>query len=258
MRRTQTEEYWRDEFDVTEEDLGVLYELFLEEGVPRSMAYLAERLIERRCQEEEAALQKALEEKGTIYQPRDSYAVGERLFFPALGGVTGTVVGVRPGENPEVGEFSVIQVELEGTGGVTEFAADFPLPHKLNREEEVLPPAELYRRYGHYLLSNLWERLEASPDFVHFGDQWFLGGLMAEVHVGHLNIAEAMIDLAGAPLTSEALLEEVDLGEDIPLTARVFSLNYALARDERFVNVGSHSSPRWFLAYHQVEEEVLA
>ncbi|HID86587.1 MAG TPA: hypothetical protein EYP55_04305 [Anaerolineae bacterium] len=258
MRRTQTEEYWRDEFDVTEEDLGILYELFLEEGVPRSTDYLAQRLMERRCQEEEEALQKALEGKGTVYQPRDSYAVGERLFFPALGGVTGTVVGVRPGENPGYGEFSVIQVELEGTEGVREFAADFPLPHRLNRDEKVLPPAELYRRYGHYLLSNLWERLEASPDFVHFGDQWFLGGLMVEVHVGHLNIAEAMIDLADAPLTSEELLKEMELSEDIPLAARIFSLNYALAQDERFVNVGSEGSPRWFLAYHQAEEVVSA
>lgn len=252
MRRTQTGEYWRDEFDVTEEDLGGLYELFLEEGEPRPTTYLAERLIERRCQEEEETLQKALEKKGVIYQPRESYAVGERLIFPALGGVLGTVVSVRPGENPELGEFSVIQVEMEGRGRVREFAADFSFSHRLNREEKVLLPGELYRRYSQYLLSKLWERLEASPDFVHVGDQWFLGGLMAEVHIGHLNIAEAMIDLADAPLTSEALLEEVELDAEVPLTARVFSMNYALALDDRFMNVGSQNSPRWFLAYEGV------
>jgi hypothetical protein len=253
MRRTQTEEYWRDEFDVTEEDVELLYELFLEDGGPRPTAYLTERLIERRCQEEEAALQEMLERKGTIYQPMDRYDVGQRLFFPVLGGVTGTVVGARRGENPDYGEFSVIQVEMERPGEMREFAADFPLPHKLNREERILSPQELYRRYGQYLLGTLWERLEASPDFVHFGDQWFLGGLVSEIHVGHLNIAEAMIDLADAPLPSDVLLEEMELDEEIPPAARIFSLNYALAGDERFVNMGSESSPRWFLKYHRGE-----
>jgi hypothetical protein len=257
MRRTQAEEYWRDEFDVTEKDLAVLYELFLEEGEPRFTAYLAQQMVERRCQEEEAALQKALEKKGTVYQPRDSYAVGQHLIFPALDGGTGTVVGVRPGDNPEYGEFNVIQVELGGAGGVREFAADFRPPHRLNREEKVLPSGDLYRRYSPYILGKLWERLEASSDFVHFGDQWFLGGLMAEVHIGHLNIAEAMIDLADAPLTPEDLLREIEVSGDIPLTARVFSLNYAMVRDERFVNVGSQNSPRWFLAYRQAEEVIL-
>lgn len=257
MRRTQTEEYWRDEFSVTDEDVEYLYTLFLEEGVPYSTAYLARRLMEKRCREEEEALQKAAE-KGAIYQPKDSYVEGQRLRFPALGEAIGTVVGVRPGENPEYGQFSVIQVELEGAGGIKEFAADFQLPHRLNRDERQLTPKELYRRYGRYLRGRLWERLEGHPEFVHFGDQWFLDGLMVEVHIGHLNIAEAMIDVAASPLPSEALLEEVDLGEDIPLAARAFSLNYALARDKRFVNRGSDSSPLWFLAYHQTEEAVSA
>jgi hypothetical protein len=82
---------------------------------------------------------------------------------------------------------------------------------------------------------------------VSFRDEWFLKGLLADIHEGHLNIAEAMLDVKGMPLPAQELLQELDLPTEISPSAQVFSLNYALAQDERFDDVGNDEQSLWFL-----------
>jgi hypothetical protein len=91
------------------------------------------------------------------------------------------------------------------------------------------------------------ERLEATDDIVPFGDLWLSKAMMADIHVGHLNIAEAMVDVSGAPLPTEELLKEIDLTDEISLPIQVFSLNHALANDERFKDVGTTGKMLWYL-----------
>ena len=57
-RRTQTPEYWVDEFAVHKEDVEYLYEWLVEENEPRTLDQLGAKLVERRCQREELALAK--------------------------------------------------------------------------------------------------------------------------------------------------------------------------------------------------------
>lgn len=251
MQPIETLEFWREEFEITEEDREHLYAHFLETGVPHTTEELVRLIIQRRVQQVEKTRQAQLTAEGTVFQPRESYEVGQWLVFPALGeGVAGEVIGVRPGENPEYGDFKVIQVALEGDG-IREFAAEFPLPHVLNIEERRIDLEQLCRSYGDLVRDAVLRALGGHPDYVRYSDQWLLQGLLADVHVGHLNIAEAMIVIAGEPLPTERLLEEIELPEDIPLETQLFSLNLALHNDRRFTNVGAISRPLWALAYQQ-------
>ena len=253
VRETQTPSYWQ-EFALDDRDLDYLYELFLEDdNRPRTVDDLALALVRRRCEVEKTVIERELT-RGTPFQPKDAYELGEQVVFPAFGYALGSVVGMRPGNNPKYGEFAVIQVQFEVDGRIREFASQLDFPHKLNREEGqlltgegLLPPIELYSQYGSYVRAKLLERLQQSSEFVRFRDEWYLKGLLAEIHEVHLNIAEAVLDVRGVPLPAEELLPELDMPTDISPAAQVFSVNHALAQDGRFDDVGDGNRSRWFL-----------
>lgn len=248
MKPTDTAEYWRVGFTITKEDITYLYEYLLESGIPQTIEELTRQVMENRVRVEAEALEQEQRGKGAIYRPKNQYTVGDRLRFPALDGLSGVVVGVRPGENPDYGQFRVIQVKIDGTGEIREFAAEFNQPHPLNEEAPTISLDDLYRRNGSAVARVLRLALEDNPEFVSYGDVWFLRDLLPEVHIGQLNIAEAVIDMAGEPLSTEVLLKEVELPATVAEPTRVFALNLALAGDERFANVGNDSRPRWALA----------
>ncbi|WP_448593800.1 hypothetical protein [Thermoflexus hugenholtzii] len=240
--------------EITEADLEALLNRFLEDPLPRTDEELARILIRQRLQEVEERRRAAL--AGTRpFRPRDRYEVGERLFFPHMGFAVGTVVGIREGHNPEIGPFKVIQVRFEEDGTVREFAAEYPLPHRLNDldgwrgpDEKELRPEVIWDRWGQRIREQLRARLEASPDFVRVGDHWFPRALLVELHEGHLNLVEAVLDVHnGGPLSPEELLPHLELPADVPLPLRVFSLNAALYRDPRFDEVGPAGQFLWFL-----------
>ncbi len=250
--QTQTEAYWRRDFKLRPEDLESIYDAMLEDGRPRSLDDLVCDVMERHCRREAQARQPA---EAQLYRPREHYSVGQQLVFPNLGYATGQVVALRPGRNPRFGEFSVITVAFAEERGTHDYAADFQPPHSLNElneeapatEEGELAIAELCERYGEPVREALRQALHESPEFVPYNGQWFLRGLLAEVHVGHLNLAEAIIDVAGHPLTTEETLQQVELAADVKPEARVFAMDLALQQDGRFDNVGTATSPRWFL-----------
>jgi len=253
--KTQTAEYWREDLVIDDQDLEHLYGLILEGGMPQTPDQLTLALMEWRCRSEEATIRAELE-KGEPYRPKESYEVGQQIVFPALSYALATVTGVRPGYNPQYDPFKVIQVRFEDEEGIREFAAELNHPHKLNVEGNgsellagELSPAELYAAYGSRVRQKLEERLQAgsSWEFVNFGDEWFLKGLVADIHVGHLNIAEAALDVKGAPLPPEELLKVLELPTDLDQPVQIFSLNYALRGDNRFDDVGTDDNVLWFL-----------
>jgi hypothetical protein len=71
--------------------------------------------------------------------------------------------------------------------------------------------------------------------------------LLVEIHEGHLNIAEAMIDMVGSSLSPQELLPELEIASNLSDAIKTFSLNYVLAQDNRFKNVGSELEPKWEL-----------
>ena len=252
QRKTQNPTYWAS-YAIASEDLQYLSTLLVEDELPRSTEELSQALVRHRARQEEALIERALSE-GTPYRPKQGYEVGERVVFPALGYRAGAVVAIRPGHNPEYDPFKVIKVEFD-EGEEREFAAEFENGHPLNQEgatatdaEDHHSPDELAALYGPQLEDRLEERLESDPDFIRLADQWFRRDLLVEVHEGHLNLAEAVLDVAGGgPLPTEALLGDVELPEEISPQLRVFSLNYALQQDQRFDEVGPAGQVLWYL-----------
>jgi hypothetical protein len=113
QRKTQTEVYWKEEFEITDQDTTGVYDLVLEEGEPVPTEALVVWLMERHCRLEEAAIQTELS-KGPAFQPAEQYEVGQQLIFPAFEYTLGTVVGAREANSPEYGDFTAIQVQFEG------------------------------------------------------------------------------------------------------------------------------------------------
>ena len=252
QRATQSPEYWGQSFSVQPDDLDHLLNLYFEDEMPRPADELALALVRYRCQREESALSRELI-KGKLYQPKDSYAVGDQVVFPALKFAAGMVVAVRDGVNPEIGPFKVIRVELDN-GRTREFAAEYSAPHRLNTDgslaadETLLSPEELFKRHGRPVVDKLAQTLNESPDLVRLAGKWFLRSLIADVNVGHLNLAEAVLDMhQGGPLPTEALLKDIGMPEQINRPLQIFSLNHALQRDERFDEVGPAGEVLWFL-----------
>jgi len=250
--RTQTEAYWRDEFQIEDEDLDLVTGAILDAGEPQTLSSLASSIMLRRVQREREAIARQAS-SGEVYRPRDRHAVGEVLVFSAQGFARGQVVGKRDGHNPKYGDFEVLQVALED-GTEREYASGLDILHPLNRPVEELigggdpeiTDADIIDAYDAYVCGALQMALEGREEFVQFDGHWFLRELLPEVNVGHLNLAEAAIDVAGHPLTAEEIVKELELGTGTP-AAQLFALNSAIAKDERFDNVGTADRAVWFL-----------
>lgn len=255
QRRTQTADYWQEQFTLAKKDEAYLYDLILDRGTPVSTDVLAEALIGRHCRQEEELIEAELS-KGEVYQPKDSYEVGDPIIFPVFDYALATVTGTRPGTNPEYGEFTVIQVRFDGDDEVREFASALQGDHRLNRTDgeaellvsaELSSPQELYKLYGDAVEAKITARLEQHPDFVRFGEDWFLKDLLVPIDRAYLNIAEAMIEVKVRPLTTADFLADLDLPAEVAEEIRLLSLSRALEADERFDNIGDMGRDLWYL-----------
>jgi hypothetical protein len=261
LQHSLTAEYWTDSFKVTRADLEFLLSLFSESELPITRRDLAVRLVERRLQQEGDRLRKQLE-RGAIFQPKQAYAVGAEVLFPALDYAAGTVVAARPGLNPDAGEFTVIEVEFENRKR-REFASMLST-HKLNIDEQSgqrgpsipLPNVDdIMAAHGESIIDEIEARLVDEEDAISFADLWYMQTLMPDVSVGHLHLAEAVLDInEGGPLTSTAIINDIDLAQEAPLAAREFALNVALNNDDRFDDVGASGQVLWFLRRLEPEE----
>ena len=250
--QTQNEVYWQRDFVMTDDDTEALYAAMLDDGQPRSQPDMATLVMQRRYSNELDLLTRRFSQ-GELYRPSGSYDEGQQLIFSALDYELGTVMGTRRGSNPRYGEFTVLQVQL-GTGRkLREFAADLHVPHKLNEVKDVgetqeeLSPGRLYDLFGHWVQPRLEKALEQGGEFVSFRGQWFLREMLPELHIGHLNIAEALIDESRAPMTTTEILKELDFPSGTTPEACRFALNRALSLDERFDDVSTSGDPLWYL-----------
>jgi hypothetical protein len=242
---------WGDAFTLNDSDIEFVNNLLLEEGAPVESERLAVAVIRERLQTD-AKRRAKLNPDDTIYLPRLAYQVGQHLVFPMLGFARGTVLAVRNGENPELGTFDVIRVQTDGTE--REFAArleshkynSIPLETLMGASERT--PEEIFQEHGASILKALIAKLDKNPDIAKIADRWFPRSLLTEISSGHLNLAEAVLDVAsGGPLPTPALLEHLELPANVDARLAAFSLEYALYQDERFDEVGPAGEMAWFL-----------
>jgi hypothetical protein len=253
QRQSQTSEYWS-AYAFTPDDAEFLYGFVLEAGRPKRAEELAAAIVRHRFEQENAVLRRQLDGE-RLYQPKKTYEVGASVVFPALQFAPGQVVGLRKGNNPELGEFVVIVVKM-ADGSTREFAANYDRPHRLNDGDVAtmfqavpeLSPEDVYAQHGQHVAQVLSKELEKNPEFIRIADEWFLRAMMAEVNVGHLNLAEAVLDMSnGGPLTTDVILRDLGLPPDVTDNVQEASLNNALAADNRFDDVSLDDQPSWFL-----------
>ncbi|RMF46360.1 MAG: hypothetical protein D6755_06670 [Anaerolineae bacterium] len=250
VKFTLRDDYW-ETFQLEEADIEHLYNHLLEVETPLTPEEMLSVLVEGRVQREIARIENERKAGGEVYAPREHYEVGQQLLFPALGWQRGEVVNVRPGKNPDLGTFSVIEVAF-ASGEHREFAADYP-DHPLNNPPEVatgeeFDPQHIIATYGDALLQALQEGLQAHPDFVRIAGRWFPRALLVDINIGHLNLAEAVLDMAGGgPLPTSEIIKQIELTANATPKLLEFSLDLALQEDERFDEVGPAGDVLWYL-----------
>lgn len=248
---------WAGKFSVSDEDLDYLTNLLLEREMPLTLEDMALALIEKRAASAAETLRNRYS-KVKVYRPADHYQVGHKLVFPLLDYATGSVKRLRAGENPDYGSFTVIAVAFDDEPNrIREFASDFAGAHRLNDSDvqEFRPPGiseqnaqEILAEQHDTILNALREKMLKSDDLVAVAGKWFSRSLMLMPNEGHLNLAEAVLDLnGGGPLTTAEIIEQIGGLGSAPYELQEFSLNYALAHDDRFDEVGPTGSVLWYL-----------
>ena len=246
-----SERYW-DTLEIDTADIEFLYAYLLEKEIPLTSQELASALIQERIRSEKEKFQTRQKENGEIYLPKAEYFVGDKIQFPALKWASGEVTQVRKGNNPELPNLKVISVALE-TGRSLQFASNI-IEHQLNQftqspiETDDQDEDVIFKSYGEIITKKLENNLNGNKDIIRIGDEWFPKSLLIEFNIGHLNLAEAILDMhSGGPLTVGTLIEQIDVKTDDPKKLVEFSLNFALQEDTRFDEVGPSGEIQWFL-----------
>jgi hypothetical protein len=251
-------QHWARNFTVSDEDLDSLSGFLLEKETPLPITDLARELVERRLQQEADALANKYKDI-LIYSPALTYKQGQKILFPHLDYAIGSITALRKGNNPAYGNYQVLTVEFatENPPVTRKFAGGYG-DHKLNEESEEglslpgsneLTADEIMANARDLIIPQVEEKLKKQADLVSVAGQWFPRTLMLDVNEGHLNLAEAILDInEGGPLTTAQILD--DIGAIVAKAStdlQVFSLNYAMNEDERFDEVGPVNSVLWFL-----------
>lgn len=248
--KTQTRKYWVSDFAIADSDIEPIYNYFLERERPLPIEEIARVVMEHRVAKEQKEVQERLAER-IVYQPKLEYALDDKLVFPAMKFTHGVVVGHRKGFNPHYGNFSVVKVKLNGKE--REFAAGLEIDHPLNSDEPLdllteVDVDELYDLYGDVVTEKVAGSLEEREEFIRLGKEWFIKGLMLDINIGHLHLAEAVLEVnGGGPLPPEEIIVHLDLDDAVDASIKTFSLNYALLNDDRFDEVAPAGQVAWYL-----------
>jgi hypothetical protein len=149
-------------------------------------------------------------------------------------------------------------VDLDG-GAERLFASNLAA-HTLNDqpvtvEDDEFDTEEIQRLYGGLIEKKIEDAFRADDEIVRIAGRWFPRALLIDVNVGHLNLAEAVLDMAGGePLPTPALLKDVSLPEGVNPKLAEFSLNLALQEDDRFDEVGPAGQVLWCLRRLEPQE----
>ena len=243
-------DYWKN-LQITSQDVEFLQTHLFEIETPLSTREMVTVLVSERNRAEQLAVQKRRESGGKTYLPKDEYQVNDDIVFPKLDWKHGKITGTRVGSNPELGEFEVLTVVFDD-GSERMFASKLPT-HSLNDEpvsvnDQDFDIEAVLRSFGHALDKKLEATLQQDENIVRIAGKWFPRALLIDVNIGHLNLAEAVLDMSGGePLSASALLKDVALPEAENPKLAEFSLNLALQEDGRFDEVGPAGETLWCL-----------
>lgn len=249
---TISDEYWNT-IKINKKDIDFINNYLFDKEAPQSAQELTPIIIEERIRSETDRILKEHAGKGKIYSPAMKFSEDENLVFPVLDWEEGKITHLRPGFNPELGDFEVITVKMK-SGGTRQFASSFqnhPLDRHPATEQHDKPgsvSSSAYEQYGPIIEKKLVDALQADESLVKIAGKWFPRSLLINISMGHLNLAEAILDEAnGKPLTTQVILKQLDLPEKVNANLLEFSMNYALQEDKRFDEIGPAGEVLWCL-----------
>jgi hypothetical protein len=247
---TINENFWNN-YQVSEKDLDSLYNYLLETQTPLNNSEITRYLITKEVEIQKEKITKEHLSAGQIYLPKETYKKAQSLVFPVRNWQSGKVVEVRKGNNPDYPDLEVITVEFSPEEKM-EFASNL-VDHVLNNPAEVavdenLDPDYVIEHYQGVISDKLSKMLNKNEDLVCIAGSYFPRALLVDVSVGHLNLCEAVLEMAdGGPLSTRELIAQIELPTDVNLNLTEFSLNLALQEDTRFDEVGPAGKTLWFL-----------
>jgi hypothetical protein len=249
--------YWEN-FSVTEKDIEFLYNHLLEKEIPLSSEILIRAIISNRISREKENSERNLEINNNIYLPKNDFNIGDTLLFPSYDMKTGNVIKKRIGFNPNVENLVVLDVEFE-TGETKSFASNVP-NHPLNHildisdDDPNYDPSMVFEKYNRKLTESVENALLNNQDLVKIAGNWFPRSLLIDIHIGILNLTEAILEEAsGGPITTDTLMEQTDLNANVDKKLLDFSFDLALQEDSRFDEVGPAGETLWYL--HALEPD---
>ncbi len=252
--------HWAFDFAISADDIESITNLLLDNETPLTAIELATAIVKARETETRRRLRQQYD--GTkLYRPADSYEIGDRLTFAAMDYATGRVISLRKGTSTDLSPISVAAVEFDAgarhANGKREFVIDYHGDHPLNNTKLNRHPSQLKAKYTladiiddpkTTIVEQVNDALEHNADLVRIAGTWFVRELMVEVGIGHLHLAEAVLDMhGGGPLSPQQILADIGGVGDVPLPLQVFSLNYAMNQDARFDEVGPAGQVLWHL-----------
>ncbi|MGB7341736.1 MAG: hypothetical protein WBC91_22755 [Phototrophicaceae bacterium] len=251
---------WARNFKITQDDIDYIMNLLLEEETPMTTRQLARVIVEQRLEEEQSVIE-AQYANTRVYNPAESYAVGDRVVFSAMELATATVEEVRAGNNPDYGDYSVISVKFDDDDNnlpdkYREFAVALTQAHALSQLDDDSPlanqtninPDEILEVEDNHVMRIVHEELRQHESLKRVAGYWFPEELVMETDIGVLHLSEAVLDMnGGGPLRTEDILTEIGGIGDAPMKLQIFSLNLALNDDDRFDEVGPSGEVLWYL-----------
>ena len=244
-------DYWKT-LEITKSDVETLHTYLFEIETPLTAHDLTSVLVNTRVKTELDAERRKRESGGKLYLPNERYAVGDDIVFPGIGWAKGKVTTTRPGRNPEAGEFEVVTVKMQD--GSQRLFASALVNHVLNNvsaessQATDLNAEAILRGNGEEIEKKIETAFSNNDELVKIAGRWFPRGLLIDINEGHLNLAEAVLDMAqGEPQPTSAVLKDVELPAGVNPKLAEFSLNYALQSDSRFDEVGPAGEVLWCL-----------
>jgi len=243
--------FWQD-LKANETDLETLYNHLLEIETPQTTTELTSFFIQNKINDEKKKIDKAKAAAGDLYMPKNQFKVGQKLVFPMRNMAKGTVRNIREGHNPDCQNLQIIEVD---------FAPDEKAAFASNLAEHKLNDASLYedndpnldfatvvKTYGSLVSKKLDALLEANEDLVCIAGSYFPRSLLVDISPGHLNLAEAVLEMeTGGPMSSQDLIKQIELPTNVNTKLTEFSFNLAMQEDNRFDEVGPAGITLWFL-----------
>ncbi|GAB4405981.1 MAG: hypothetical protein Kow00123_18460 [Anaerolineales bacterium] len=263
MSKTLSEAYWREEFDITQDDLRRLAEFIREAGQAQDLTTLARRVVRGRLRfgpDMSAAVLPGVAggEPVRLWDPAGEWKVGDRVIVARRIGATdrfealvGEIVSVTAGQ-------AIMQ--LDGATERVTYERESQDTEKAKRWREKVREVAAQMRgasdtedrvdgvlleHGERIFARLLQALQSDDRFLALDGRWFVRDLTAKLTADQVRALAAALAQRGEPVATADLVPLVPPPLPEGDAGRFSVYDALLARPGRFANVGTATRPMW-------------